>query len=452
MFLWILRALTSTLAGLCIYLAIALLLFHVNLKALLNDELYADSLSEQSAYERLYSDVLTTRNIEQLWSELSSDTAYLTSGELHYLMRTVAPPEYLQAQVETNLALLSSFANGESQDLELYLEISGPLDRIVESTVDLLLDRIEATPLITEEMIQGVLEETAESPYSEEIQWALESLSAGGLESRSITDLTGLSEEEVADAFDQALALVLDNPSIDQEYRDALRAAEPGLRQTFRTGDTRELLTEAAKTAAAPALGSALADFKHRLDTEGRLSLVPVLAEEFVGVGEREFQANANTWRDRVLDVLDRTRNLGLIALAVAAGLVTLVYWKRPRAAARWLYRILIASGGASLVFLTIAYFALPGVVDRIINSASIGGEVDVEGLVVLILDVVISVITARLVAFMWFFGLALALGILVWASFLAWDISRKRKQGQEPEAVNEPEPIAPVTGEEAAR
>ncbi|MCY4365303.1 MAG: hypothetical protein OXE17_03640 [Chloroflexi bacterium] len=448
MFLWILRALTSTLAGLCIYLAIGLLLFHVNLKALLNDELYADSLSEQNAYERLYTDVLTTRNIEQLWSELSSDTAYLTSGELHYLMRAVAPPEYLQAQVETNLALLSSFANGESQDLELYLEISGPLERIVESTVDLLIDRIEATPLVTEELIQGVVEETKESPYSEEIQRALESLSAGGLESRSITDLTGLSEEEVAEAFDQALALVLDNPSIDQEYRDALRTAEPELRQAFKTGDTRELLTQATMTAAAPALDNALADFQHRLDSEGRLSLIPVLAEEFAGVGESEFQANADTWRERILAVLDRTRNYGLLALAAAIGLVTLVYWGRPRAGVRWFYRMLIASGGASLVFLTIAYFALPRVVDRVVNSAWMGSEVDVEGFVVLILDVVVSVITARLVSFMWYFGIAFALGILMWALFLTWDMVQKRRQNEASETVDEPEPVEPPAEE----
>lgn len=452
MFLWILRALASTLAGLCIYLAIAMLLFHVNLVALLDDELYANSLSEQNAYERLYTDVLTTRNIEQVWSEVSGDAAYLTPEELHNLIRTVAPPEYLQGQVEANLKLLSSFATGESQDLELYLEIAGPLDRIVESTVDLLIDRIEATPLVTEELIQGVVEATEESPYSDEIQRALESLSAGGPASQVITDLTGLDKAEVAEAFDEAFALVLDNPSIDQEYRDALRTAEPQLRQVFETGDMRALLTQAAKTASAAALDKALADFRHRLDSEGRLSLVPVLAEELAGVSESEFQANANTWRDRIQAVLDRTRNLGLIALAAAVGLVSLVYWGRHRACARWFYRMLIASAGASLVFLTIAYYALPRVVDRVVNSARMGSEVDVEGFVVLSLDVVVSVITARLVSIMWYFGIAFALGILMWASFLTWDVIQKRKQGQEPELANDPEPVEPVTGEEGSR
>ena len=344
MLLWILRALASVLAGLCIYLAVALLLFHVNLRALLDDELYADSLLEQNAYERLYTDVLTSQNIERVWSEVSSDVAYLTPEELHHLLRTVAPPEYLQAEVEANLASLSSFATGESEDLELYIELSGPLDRVINSMVDLVINRIETTPLVTEELVPVIVDETEDSPYSEDVRSALESISSGGLEARSLRDLTGLNEEEALDAFDQAFAQVVENPSIDQEYRDALRTAGPELRQTFRTGDFKELLRQVTRTVAAPALENALADFRRRLDSEGRLSLAPLLAEEVAGISESDFQVGADKWRDRVQVVLDRTRNYGLTALAAAIGLVTLVYWGRPGAGVRWLYRMMIAS------------------------------------------------------------------------------------------------------------
>jgi len=450
MLLWVIRALASIMAGLCIYLAVALLLFHANLKALLDDELYADSLLEQNAYERLYTDVLTSRNIERVWSEVSSDVAYLTPEELHRLVRTVAPPEYLRNEVEANLALLSSFANGESEDLELYLEMSGPLDRLVESTVDLIVGRIETKPLVAEELIQEVLDGTEDSPYTEDVRSALESISSGEQEGQSIRDLTGLSEGEALLAFDQAFAQVLDNPSIHQEYRDSLRTAEPELRQAFREGDVRKLLLQVASTVAAPALENALAEFRRRLDSEGRLPLAPLLAEEISGVSEGDFQANADKWRDRVQAVLDRTRNYGLVALAAAIGLTTLVYWGRPRAGVRWLYRMLIASGGVSLAFLAIAYFALPRVVDRAIDGAWMGGEVDVEGFVVLTLDVVISVITARLESFMWYFGIAFALGILLWVSLLARDVVQEKRKREERGPADDFPPVEAVTGEDS--
>lgn len=450
MLLWILRALASTLAGLCIYLAVALLLFHVNLQALLDDELYTDSLLEQNAYERLYTDVLTPQNIEQLWSEVSGDVAYLTPEELHRLVRTAAPPEYLQAEVEANLASLSSFSNGESEDLELYLEISGPLDRLVESTVDLLTDRIEAKPLEAGELIQDVLDETEDSPYTEDVRSALESISSGELEGQSIRDLTGLSEEEALAAFNQAFAQVVDNPLIDWRYRDALRKAEPELRQVFREGDVRELLRQVARTVAAPALEATLAEFGRRLDSEGRLPLVPLLAEEVAGISESDFQASADRWRERIQAVLDRTRNYGLTALAAAIGLITLIYWGRPGAGVRWLYRLLIASCGVSLAFLTVAYFALPRVVDRAVEGAWMGDEVNVEGFVVLTLDVVISVITARLESFMWYFGIAFALGILLWTSLMARDKVQERRKREDRGPADDSRPVESVTGEDS--
>ena len=432
MFLYILRAFASMLAGLAIFLAVALLLFHYNLRALLNDELYANALADQNAYERLYTEALTTENIELVWSEVSMGAGYLTSSELRRLMITVAPPEYLQAQTETNLSLLSAFAIGESDELELYLDISGPLDRVVAATVDLIVAKVEQTPLVDDQLLQHMAAQSEGNPYSQEIAGALESISTGRLESHSITDLTGLSEDEVLEIFDQAMVLALDSDLIDQQYRAALEQAEPQLRQAFETGDTRLLLAESVRTAAAPALDTALAEYRVNLDRDGRLDLVPLLAEEVADVGEEQFQANASEWRDGIAEILSRTRNLGLIVLVAASGLVVLIYWGRPRQIARWFYRLLILVGGGSLVSLTVAYFALPGVVDRAVNSAWMAGQVEVQGLVVLTLDIVISVISSRLVAHMWLAGGTLAIGVLLWAAFLTWDISHRKRQSGE--------------------
>ncbi len=443
MILWILRAIGSMLAGLLACVAIALLLFHFNLKALLNDELYANALAEQNAYERLYTEALTARNIEPVWAELSGGTDYLTSSDLHSLMRSVAPPEYLQAQTEANLSLLSSFATAESEELELYLEMTGPIDRIVASTVDLIIAKIQGAPLVNDPMIASLADQAAAGPYSQEIAAALEYISTGGLESYSITDLTGLSEEAALTIFDQAMASALDNDLIDQQYRDSLAEAEPRLRLAFATGDTRQLLAEATRTAAAAALEMALADFRTRLDSDGRLDLVPMLARGLGNMDEAQFQENATAWRDRIDEALAQSRNLGLTALAAASGLVALVYWGRPRHAARWFYLLLVIGGGASLLLLTIARLALPGVADRVASGAWTAGQFEAEGLIVLTVDIAISVISSRLAALMWYAGGALAVGILTWAAFLAWDIRCRKRQSAEQI------PIEPDTGDE---
>ena len=200
------------------------------------------------------------------------------------------------------------------------------------------------------------------------------------------------------------------------------------------------MLAEASRTAAAAALETSLAEFKAQLDSEGRLELAPLLAEELANISKDQFQANAIVWQDRIVETLAQTRNFGLIAMASAFGLLALAYWGRPRQIARWFYVLLIMCGGSSLAFLTLAYFALPRVVDRVVSSAWMGGQVEVEGLVVLILDIVISVISSRLVALMWLAGSVLAVGVLVWAAFLTWDITRGKRQGGE-QAQSEPAP-----------
>lgn len=433
MFNWILRAIASILLTFGFYVAIALLLFHFSLRAMLDDEFYAESLAEQDVYQRVYTDVLTPENIQQIWQEVSGNAKILSSEELRDLLQTVAPPEYLQAQAEENLALLSSFAAGESEDLELYVEMAGPLDRTVSSLVDLIEVRIDETPVFFSQQTQSRAAPAIEAGYSEDIALSLKSLMSASYNLSSITDLTGSSEEEVLAIFDQAVATVLAEPSIDQRFRDALDETRPELRQAFKSGNTRDLLKKATRTAVAPPLEIALEDFKTRLDEQGRLALVPILANEVLGIEEAQFQAKADSWRQRLDSLLTRTLTIALVALAISLSLLTVINWGKPGNSMRWLYRVLISSGGASLALLTIAYFALPNAFGRIVSGLSMDQEVEVKGIVELVLDIVTSLITSRLTALMWIAGAALLLGVVIWAAMLAWERSRRRHEEENP-------------------
>lgn len=436
MYTWILRAIASILFALCFYVSIALLLFHINLRAMLDDKIYAESLAGQNVYQRIYTDVLTPENLRQIWEEASGDTKILSSDELRDLFQTVAPPEYLQVQVEANLAFLSSYVTGESEDLELYLEMAGPLDRLVGSLVDLIEARIEEAPVLSSQQGQSQTTQSIVAGYSEEIAQSLESILGDSSDIASIADLSELTEEEILEAFDQAVAAVLDNPSLDPRIRDALVEAQPELRQTLRTGSTREMLREATRTAVAPAVELALEDFRGRLDERGRLALVPILANEVIGIEEAQFQVYADSWRQRVDDLLARTLTIAIVSLAICVALLAAINWGKPTDSIRWLYRMLISSGGASLALLVLAYFALPNAVDRMVGGSWMNRQVEVEGIVELVLDIVISLILSRMLALMWLAGAALALGVVIWAGMFAWERSRKKYQEMEPKEM----------------
>ena len=78
------------------------------------------------------------------------------------------------------------------------------------------------------------------------------------------------------------------------------------------------------------------------------------------------------------------------------------------------------------------------------------GDEVNVEGFVVLTLDVVISVITARLESLMWYFGIAFALGILLWTSLMARDKVQERRKREDRGPADDSRPVESVTGEDS--
>ena len=112
MFVWILRGTLTVLLGLTVFVALMLFLFYTGLKGFLDDDVYIDALSEANVYQRLYTEIITPGTIDDIWKDLSDDSAILSSEELLALFQTVAPPEYIQSQVEANLAQLASFSSG----------------------------------------------------------------------------------------------------------------------------------------------------------------------------------------------------------------------------------------------------------------------------------------------------------------------------------------------------
>ena len=124
MSVWILRSALSVLLGFAVFSALMLFLFFTVGNGLMDDDIYVEALEERDFYERFYSEALTSEFIEELLQTITGNSTILSLEELPNLVQTVAPPDYLKGQVEANLLLLASFSSGNSDTLELHLELN----------------------------------------------------------------------------------------------------------------------------------------------------------------------------------------------------------------------------------------------------------------------------------------------------------------------------------------
>ena len=415
MSVWILRSALSVLLGFAVFLALMLFLFFTVGKGLMDDDIYVEALEERGFYERFYSEALTSEFIEELLKNITGNSTILSLEELPGLIQTVAPPDYLKGQVEANLLLLASFSSGNSDTLELHLELNELLEGLVPSMVNLVARRIEGAPVLPPAQLTILAAGSSHDKYTAEITTALETLLAGKQVSTSISDLTGLSENELLDIFDRSVEEILENPAVDQRYRDSLREAESELRQTFVSGNTRDFLTQAAKTAAVPAIDAALAEFRSELDDQGRLDLVPLLAEEVFDVDENELQNRAQRWRDRVLNFLNWTRNISIGILVLATAIMLSIYWKSMGGFLKWLCWTLMLSGATALALLALAYLVLPGIVERQLQGQLLDILPEFSGTGVLAGEVAVSIALNQLKSLIWIAAAPLVAGAILW-------------------------------------
>ena len=63
--------------------------------------------------------------------------------EVIEILRKVMPPSYLQAQAEDNINRFTGFLRGEREELEIYLRLRLPLERIESAVLGEVHQRVE---------------------------------------------------------------------------------------------------------------------------------------------------------------------------------------------------------------------------------------------------------------------------------------------------------------------
>ena len=433
--LWILRAIASLLAGLLVICAVVLLFATLAATAIVQDKAYAEALAQQDAYNRIYSEVLTPDTVAEINRRLLPDFDVLSSQEALGLLRDMAPPDYLREETESILRQLSLYIGGDSDRLNLYLDISKPLQQIGPSLNKLIeaLANEEMSLLIRE---AGPVIDALEEELDVDIDDDLASLIAEGNPAQMVAELTGMSREEVLNAVDVAMDEILASPEVPHQYRQALMKARGELRASFAEGTNREFLGKQLRILARPALQDAMAGLDLGLNKGGQLDLAPIIAEQLYDSDEPRFHRNAASLRDFLGQIILWGRVLALVLFVAAVGLLALVHWHKPALLVLWTGILLTLSGTLLLVATLLAFLLLPGAAERAAYQGLLASLPWAPGLASLGSDVAGQALRNLLLGLTWLAAAPVVAGSLVLAALLGWPQwrahLRKRQQREE--------------------
>ena len=341
---------------------------------LVQSETYTVAINETDAYNRIYDEVLVDDALSGPTRNLLGGVELDLQNEAVTLLRQIMPPAYLKQQTENNIARFTSYMRGETEPLQLYIDLQEPLQRIkteTQSEVNRHIDQLRiappARPDCSPDTIRRVAAESAR-PISQ--------LSRGELP-QSAPSLQLMTRQCRQDQFDRWFDRVITDPAMNSYAARLLTESRDDLRQTFIQGDTRAFLKAAAQPLVDSLTDDAIADIRRRLPPNDRLDLIQKAAEEFSDITEDDIQTNAESIRELLALSNGPARTAALIMLIGGAALLALIHLPNPAHALRWPGISLALSGGVCLAVGYIINSALPGQLNNLItNSASYSAAV----------------------------------------------------------------------------
>ena len=360
----VLRVLGGLLLGLAVVAGLLYLLVAVNLsRNLVESETYNIAISDTGAYDRIYEEVLADPDVEAEIGNLLGGVEFDLADEGMEVLREVMPPSYLQAQTEDNINRFTGFLRGERKELEIYLRLRLPLERIESAVLGEVHQRVEELE-ITEPASTGCsvshlrrLAAASAVPLSQ--------LSAGNIP-RSAPSLEMLSQECREREYDRWFSLLLeDDAAIDGYTKDILARENPNLRRNFVEGDTKAFLKAVAGPLARPLIDEAVADIRRNLHRSEQFDILQWLADESEDISRRDMEEQAESLRNVAGAVNGTGRVIALAVVIAGLLLMVLMHLPRPARMLGWTGITLVVGGGVSLLAGFALNSMLPGRLDN---------------------------------------------------------------------------------------
>ena len=325
---------------------------------LLSADFYAENISENSVYDRIYDEVL-------LDPEFEKQTDYLVAGvevpdeDVVEVTRSILPPAYLQGQVENAISGALDYLNRDSDEALVFIELGNPIDNIKPTVLAYIDRRIDEIPTNEVEDVEEMADELT-------VLWK-------GLEEGRVPesipefrDPTSVNPTVADLIFDEAVAELESDPQFPRSAVNALRDQESAIKVPLSEGDTRGALKTTTAAIAGPVIDEAIQEFVDKeLDEDRRLDLVEVAADADDKTRE-EFLDDLEPARDYI-----STTRLGLTLtiVAVVVGCLLLGALQYPRMAS--LFRIpgivLFISGAIALIISIVVKTAIESLLNNIV-------------------------------------------------------------------------------------
>ena len=427
MLLSLIRSVTALILALVVFAGFCLWLILGQVSGkFLDPAVYAAALAAADAYPRIYSDLLAGPAGQGWARDLLGEGLPVADADLIGLMQDVAPPAYLQGQVEGNLQGAAAYFREETEALQLYLELAEPLDRLTPAALNYLDRRIDQLEVVEPELLSHPF--TA-ADYARALGESLNGLIFRQTVPETIPSIQILPEPLRPAAFALVMSQLPDYLALPPESRADLAAAEPELRAQFTAGNTRPFLKAAARAIAKPVLereiAAALAG--SGLEDQNRLPLLPLLAAAMGYPSAGELSAELDPLRQDFNRFLYRGRLISLVVVILGMALLGLLYLPNLARCLRWPGITLLLSGLAAFGLGWLAASVLPGAAAEGIRQW-LASDAAISPAAVSLLADLAQELAAGLLAGIGKGGLALALlGAVLLA--LASVLERRRKR-----------------------
>ncbi|HEU0020296.1 MAG TPA: hypothetical protein VFR55_01285, partial [Dehalococcoidia bacterium] len=286
--------------------------------------------------------------------------------EIVQILRRIAPPDYLQAEVEANLQRAVEYFGGERDALELEIDLRELLPRVklnIFEYVDRLIDELDIVDI---DPTQDPLDQLADvEELINAIVWDI----ASGKNPEAVPAIAIIPAPLRAGVFDSLLPSVLNDPRIDLRVRRGLAANVTSIRREFIAGDTRRFLKEVAHAGLTPLIDQGIAGLNRYTDEPGQLDLIAIAAHNSDGITEV-------TLRDRLDGIRDQFRrgatlggSVALTVAIVATVVMFLIYLPSLTNAMRWPGLTLLLTGLVLVVLGKLLESTLPGLINALVEE-----------------------------------------------------------------------------------
>ncbi len=287
--------------------------------ALLDAGFYTETLASLDVYNRIYDEVLRDPGI---WDDIQPLVADIDvpRDDAVTLIREVVPPEYAQSQTETAIGDVVSFLKGDTEELELFLDLSQPIDRIRPAVLDFVDKQIDDAEVVSVSSYEDMVRE---------LEALLGTLQAGRFPDRT-PSFENVPSQYRAEALRETLDGLKRSSTLSSAAVSGLEERWGSIEAAVMRGDEKEGFKLASRAVVGPQIDVSIAELRSGLDSGDRWDVTAAISDG-LDLSEMEFQDGAGAVRRQV----DAAQGVGpwvsLVVMGIAAaamGLLYLPYWR----------------------------------------------------------------------------------------------------------------------------